>query len=383
MSCMKIMTNNFLDPEIVSNASVTSEQAAFPASNIYNFQRRSKVYRSSGYWEVTSTNKTIIFQETIGVDLTATLVESNYASNSSFFTAIKTALEDAGTSTYTITTDTLTSKIKITSNGAGGGGIFRLIWTNVSSSGFASLTGYSTSSNDTGFLTYTADILKIHSGERLTWDMGISTNPHAFFLIGLRNSPIKISPTATIKLQGNETENWSSPSYEITLGYDDEIMAKIVELTEDGLHTESLRYWSLYIQDQSNSQGYIEIGSAFLGDYIEPTTGAPQFPFTDNQIDRSNTIFSEGGQTFSDIREKTASFSFQWIGLTTTEKESINDFFSKSGTSNPFFIVMDEDEAFSNRTNYYTRYVKFENAPSFSLSRPNNWSVTFNLREEL
>lgn len=380
MGCSRIMTTNYLDPDIVSNSYASSAQAAFPASNLYNAQRRSKVWRSNGFWEVTTSNNTIVFNESVGVDLTATITADDYTSTASFLTAIKTALEDAGASTYTVTQDTNTKKIKIVSNGAGGGNIFTIKWTDSDSQGFASLAGYDITTDDSGSLTYIADELKIHSSEWIKWDFGISTNPTSFILIGPRNSPIKISPTATLKLQGNETNVWDNPSYETTLTYDDEVISLV---DADGFHTEALRYWRLYIEDKSNGNGYVEIGSLFLGIFFQATRGAISFPLSGNYVDRSVTSFSEGGQTFSDVRQKTEILGFEWRLLTKSEKEEIDDIFNNNGVSLPFFIQLDPDLAFSSRSAKYIRFVKFDSAPTYSLDSANNFTCQMVLREEL
>lgn len=380
MGCSRIMTTNYLDPDLVSNSYVSSEQTAFPVSNLYNAQRRSKVWRSNGFWEVTTSNNTIIFNESAGVDLTATLTVDDYTSTTSFLAAVKTALDAAGVSTYTVSQDSTTKKIKIVSNGVGGTGIFTIKWTDPDSAGFAALTGFDTSADDTGSLTYMADELKIHSSEWVKWDFGISTNPTSFILIGPRNSPIKISPTAVLKLQGNETNVWDDPSFETTLTYDDEVISLF---NEDGFHTEALRYWRLYIEDKSNGNGYVEIGSLFLGIYFQATRGAISFPLTGNYVDRSLTSFSEGGQTFSDVRQKTEILSFEWRLLTKSEKEEIDDIFNNNGISYPFFVQLDPDLAFSSRSAKYIRFVKFDSAPVYILETANNYTCQMVLREEL
>lgn len=381
MTKPRIMTTNYVDPDLVSNSYVSSEQTAFPVSNLYNAQRRSKVWRSNGNWEVTSSNNVIIFRETAaGPNLTATITVDEYASTTLFCAAVKTALEATGDSTYTVSQDTNTKKIKIASNGSGGDNTFKLMWTNASAAGFAAMTGFNTALDDTGALTYTADELKIHTSEWIKWDMGISTNPKSFILIGARNNPIKITPSAVIKLQGNETNVWTSPSYTQTLTYNDQVISLF---DDDGLHTEALRYWRLYIEDRDNTAGYVEIGSIFLGIYFQPTTGAIQFPLSGGYIDRSQTSFSEGGQTFSDIRQKSEALDFDWKYLTYSEKEEIDAIFDNSGTSLPFFIQLDPDMVFSSTTAKYIRFVKFESEPRYSLDSPNNFSCRMQCREEL
>lgn len=380
MSNIRIMTDNFIDVDIVSNATVSSEQAAFPVSNIYNLQRRSKVWRSNGYYIIDSTNNKIIFRESIGVDLTATITVGEYTSFSALATEIKTRMEAAGASTYTIDKVTTTKKVRFTSDGLGGGGIFQIIWTSDSvTQAVASMLGFLTTENDTGFLTYTADELTTGNEEWIKWDFGISTNPKSFILIGPRNSPIKISPSATLKLQGSETDIWDNPTYDQTLTYNDEVISLF---STTGLHTEALRFWRLLIDDVHNPNGYVEIGSIFLGDFFTPIQGAAQFPFNGQYIDRSLTVFSEGGQTFSDIREQAEGFSFTIANMTIAEKEEIDSHFKTVGVAKPFFIYLDPNSAFSSITNYI-RYIKFENAPKYVLESAGLFSCSFDLREEL
>ena len=381
MAKVRLTTTNYLDPQLVSNSYVSSAQAAFPVSNLYNAQRRSKVWRSNGHWEVTSANQTIVFRETAaGPDLTAFVGVGDYSSTAALCAAVKAALEIAGASTYTVSTDTSTKKLKIASNGGGGDGTFRLRWTEVAAAGFAAMTGFATDVDDTGALTYTADELKIHTDEWIKWDMGISTNPTAFILIGPRNAPIKISPSAVIKLQGNETNVWTAPSFDLTILHDDEVISLF---SPGGLHTEALRYWRLQVIDPSNSNGYVEIGSLFLGIFFEPTRGAAVFPLGAQPVDRSTTMFSEGGQSFSDRRQKTERFQLSWQHLTIAEKEELDAVFDEFGTSDPLFVVLDPDLAFSTRVSKYTRYVKFEGDPQWSLETPGNFSYAMTLREEL
>lgn len=380
MAKTRILNTNYLDLDFLSSASASSENASFPDENLYNAQRRSKVWRSNGYWEITSENTSLVFRETVGVDLTATIAEGTYTSTALLLAAIKTAMEDVGASTYTWTVDTNTLKIKVSSNGLGGGGILQMKWTLCDD--IADLLGFDDATDDTGALTYTADLLKIHSEEWIKWDFGISSNPQAFVLIGARNAAIKISPTATIKLQGNETDIWTGPSYDQSITYDSEVMSKFKADANDGLHTEALRFWRLKIVDSDNPNGYIEIGSLFLGEFWEPTRGAIGFPFDAEYIDRSTTIFSEGGQTFTDIREKTEAFNLEWRGLTIAEKEVLDDIFDTFGVSIPFFVQIDPDNAMSTDTNYL-RYVKMEQAPRYQLLSPGNYSVSFRIREEL
>lgn len=380
MSSVALLHQNYLDTDVVVSASATSEAAGFPASNLYDKYRRSKVWRSAGFWEVVSAGNTIVFRETVGVDLTATIAAGTYTSISSFLTAIKTALDAAGDSTYTVTQDTTTKKIKITSNGAGGGGIFQIYFSTANAIAFGQAIGFDTTASRTGALTYTADILKIHSYERLTWDLGISSNPKAMVALGLRNTSLKLTPAAVVTLEGNVTNAWSSPAYSVTIPY---AQLQLFKYSTEGLHSSALRYWSLKIVDASNTYGYIELSKVYLGDAYTPTRGAVQFPLEGQLIDRSQIVFSESGQTYSDLRERSEQFDLDWKTLTYAEREQLVTIFEKFGTGRPLFFALDPNAVFSSSAGYFARWGKFERPPNYRLVSPNNYDLTMILREEL
>ena len=81
---LRIYNENYIDEDILANYDVTSEQSAFPIENAFNQQRRSKVWRSNGYFNVTSSNNTIIFRETAATPLTGTIAIAEYGSYTSF-----------------------------------------------------------------------------------------------------------------------------------------------------------------------------------------------------------------------------------------------------------------------------------------------------------
>lgn len=378
MSNIYFFDNNFIDPDVVNAATTSSAQTAFPYSNITDFNRRSKVWRSAGYWVITAANNGIVIYDTAATPLTGNVTVGTYTT-ATLLVALKAKLEAISASTYTVTVSSTTGKINIASNGAGGGGIFSLITTNASFT-MASVLGFDTATDLTGALTYSADYLRIATEEFIQWDLGLSSNPHAIAIIGPRNAPLKLSPGSTLTLQGSQTNSWSTIEFSQVLTYNDSTIAYFVST---GVHTEQLRYWRLLISDLSNSYGYVEIGSIFLGEAFSTSQGRAQFPLNYDLVDRSNVIFSEGGQTFSDKKEQTTEFSSNWIGLSVADVEGLVDLFARYGTHKPFFILLDPDAVFSSVYNKNLRYVKFLSEPQFNLLSPGNFSASINFREEL
>lgn len=380
MSCSKILYYNLFDANLYANLLESSEQASFPATNVLARIRRSKVWRTNGYYNVTSSNNTLIFRDVSGgSDKTATIAVGEYTSTTTFMAAVDSALEAAGSANYTVTQNS-NFKFVLASDLSGGATHFELRFAHASNT-CEDLLGFD-DVHYTGASSYTADFIRISTGERLTVDLGIDHNPTDFAMTGPRNSPLKLSPTGTFKLQGSSTNAWTSPEYSATLTYDDEV---IVSLSETGLHTGPLRYWSVSFEDLANPYGYIELGSIFLGDSFPASTsrGKAQFPLQINEIDRSTTALSEGGQSLSDVLEQSSRINVDWFGFTKEEKEELEDVFDRYGTAHPFFIALDPDSVFGSSASRNVKYVKFSDEPSITLVSPNNFKATTVFQEEL
>jgi len=320
----------------------------------------------------------VIRETTGGSNITVTVASGTYTSDAAFFAAVKAALDLAGDSTYTVDRDPDTLKIRITSNGVGGAGHFEIRWGTQPEMG--TTLGFDTSDDSTGLLSYTADILRIHTAEWIRFDLGVSSTPQAIVLAGLRNAPIRLTDSALIKLQGNHTDTWTSPAVELTLDYDENAIAAF---DDDGLHTSALRYWRLYIEDPSNPLGYIELSNIYLGETYSPERGRAQFPLDASFVDYSEVTRAESGNAFSNRRNRTQEFGFSWRFLTKEENEVLSEFVEEVGLSYPFFISLDPEAQFSSSPSKWVRIARFTQLPVHRLESPNNWIGEWNMREEI
>ena len=380
----RILSENWYDSQIYAASDVSSEQASFVASNTESKKRRARVWRSNGYFNVTSSNNTLIFEETASTNLTATIAVAEYSSLTTFLAAVKTALDAAGGSVYTVSQNTTTLKVTIASDGAGGGGILNLEWDHASTTCEA-LLGFDNSATDTGALTYTADTISLAEEEFITIDLGLPSTPTGFAMIGRRNSGIGLSSTGTFKLQGSSTDAWTSPLYDQTLTFDDEVIGVFddEDLTR-GLHTSPLRYWRISMVDITNPEGFLELSNIFLGTSIgEAFTGAVTYPLSSSLLDQSTTVTSQSGSTFSDLKSRGQSFSMKWDHLRKEDLEIFEDFYNEYGTGSPFFISLDPCTAFSTAFNRRLVYVKMTGPPSWTLTNPNIFDLTMSVKEEI
>lgn len=379
MGNIRVMNENYISSSQISDLDYSSQEAAAPATNVYDGTRRQDVWRSKGYWNVTSSNNKIIYRDAAGVDKTATIAVAEYLTDATFLAAVDAAFEATGAANYTITRNATTNKIVITSDLSGGATVFQLMWTDVLSTA-ATILGFSTGANDTGAATYTADTLKIHTSEWLDFDLGAVSIPKAFAIAGARGEAIKLSPTATIKLQGNSARTWTSPLYNQTLTYDEEC---ICVFDDAGLYPSGLRYWRLYIEDTANVNGAVEVAMVFLGDFIAPDDGCVQFPFTTTHVDLSENQISDGGSAYSKIRNKTIEVDLDWFNLSNSEVEELRDFLEDVGVSYPFWVCLDPNAAFSSAVGKWVKIVRFDKMPDFTLISPSVWRSGWRIREEI
>jgi len=70
-----------------------------------------------------------------------------------------------------------------------------------------------------------------------------------------------LSDTATIKIQGNASDVWTSPSFSYTFTSIDDVLSHYF--------SQSFRYWRWYIDDAANADGVIRVGNIGLFAYTE------------------------------------------------------------------------------------------------------------------
>lgn len=378
----QILSRNYSNSELVAGLTASSEASGFPKENVTDFVRRTKVWRSGGHYRVVSGSNTIVFEETAATPLTATITPGSYASFALLATEIKTQLEAEGGSTYTITQDTTTLKAKIASNGSGGGGIFNINWTDAT--GIGSILGYNTTVNDTGSLTYTADSLKISTGEFFIYDFGIPLNPDAIVVSWRQDEINSINETAVLSVKGNYTNNFDgSVGYSGQTNKTDFGFYLQKGSSNEGLATTAFRYWKLEIIDTDNPTGFIEIGSIFIGEFIDFVRGQVQFPFSSSWEDGSIKQTTDSGQIVSNQKYLTRVFDAEWFALTRSEKEEFDEFFQEVKTADPFYLMLDPNQVIGSTVEQNVIFVRFNSVPKWTMEFPGIFSVSASFREDI
>lgn len=375
----RILFENYILPEKLTGISASSEAIGFDVENVFTEKPRTKSWRSGEYFEINSTNgNSFQFKEgALGPPLTAAVADGNYSGLASLLIAVQSAMNSAAgvTQTYTVTQNS--GNVVFTTTGPED-----LIIDQDPLESLLLVLGFILSDFSVPDLTYTGTKDPINSAQWIKFDLGITSRPNALVMIGKRNSPIQITPAATIKLQANTTDAWGSPEFETIIPYNERAILAFSQ-AQEGFGSTGYRYWRIIISNVSNPNNFIELSTVFLGRYFEPSRGRVQIPWSARYLDNSTTLYTENGNSFSTIRSKTDTFTMDWFGLTVAEKEEIDYIFDIYGTGKPFFVALDPMQAMSSSTQYYVRYIKLSDDPSVSLESPGVFSISMECREEI
>jgi len=382
MSSSQFLSSNYADASLVASVVASSEAAGFPKENVIGSTRRTKVWRSAGYFLITEGENTITFEETNGVPLIATIPAGGYDSFNDLASAIKTALDAAGGSVYTVTQDTGTLKFLIESDLAGGDGIFSILWT--SSTDMAAILGYNSTADDTGDDAYLADSLKISTGEYFEFDFGMGLNPDAIVVSWRQDELNGINETSTIRVLGNPTNNFVTSQYDQSASKTDYgFVIKKDSLDAEGIADQAYRFWRIIFDDTDNANGFIEIGSIFIGDWIGFRRGCVQFPLNSSWDEETIKTTTDGGQVFFNQKYTTRRFSCEFFALTMAEKEAFDAFYYEVRTGKPFYFLIDPNQVVGSTVERHVVYCRFTSVPSWSLERPGVYNLNVDLREDI
>ena len=152
---------------------------------------------------------------------------------------------------------------------------------------------------------------------------------------------------ATVKIQANATDSWTSPSVDQALTYTKDNRLSRLKGRDVGTwsytfsSTQSYQYWRLYVDDSTNPDEYIEIGFMFMDENVD-------FPGMNvNQVFTRNTTsevdFSPSGQAYGIQRTQYNTASFSYPNATETQKTNLDIFFNKTDIVTPYCMIVWEN----------------------------------------
>jgi hypothetical protein len=216
-----------------------------------------------------------------------------------------------------------------------------------------------------GKLMYIDDI-RFYLENRIFHDAGTGlTNNPTIGYIAAHN----LSSAAVVRIQGNATAEWTSPTVDELVTYSDAIMYEFFTGS-------ALRYWSILFDDEDNPDGYIQVGYASLGTYLQATKG-PARVFGENPDDKSLVMEGASGQVVGSTGVLLKEWELNIPWWTDTMKTAFETMYDVVRIYKPFLFVLDE-----NNTAYFPpKYARITNYKFTHIMKLQSWSATITMRE--
>ena len=367
--------NNNLAELTSGQVTYSSQLSAFPATNAYANKFRSKVWKPSGYFNVTATNNKLYFND--GADQTATITVAEYTTPSALATEIQTQMNSVS-SGWTVNYNSVAGEYRFSF----AHGSTHTIQLSNSTNAIWDLIGFTITSDQIVSTELFAQEQRNHEKEFIQFDLGNNAEVEFFGLISPLDEIFSISETATVTLMANNLDFWTSPPLSITLSRTTGgILRFMDDLTDTGY-----RYWRLEIVDQDNPLGPegFNFSYIYIGDYLTLTNRNIKNGFSKELVDPSIVQRSESGAKYFDTKTKYAKFSGASIEfLDKTQRDELEQMFFDFGTHTPFFVSIDPTSAISNDLYDLTKYVVFSKEPKFRHIQRDLFHMSLELEEIL
>jgi hypothetical protein len=282
----------------------------------------------------TGVNDKIDFDEGSG-ELTATLTEATY-NGLTLAAEIQAKMRSAGALTYTCVYNESAAMFAI----SGGGPTFSILWysgthgkNQVSPAimtNSADLCGFNSAADDTGGPYYQSDYRRIHSPYvYFRVDLGTAQTYNYF---GLSNH--NLSSNAIIRLHGSDSSSITSPDEDI-ITYSSGNISQFLTTAR------TRRYLQILVQDPTNTNSYIQLGTIWVANYWEPT-----FSYlvqnTSGRSDVSVVEESDARTKFAQekTRLRTKYFPFR---LTDTDEAIAESFLEEAGLTKAFVVCTNQN----------------------------------------
>jgi hypothetical protein len=345
----------------------SAAQSTHPAARLRH-ALRSDVWRTPVGWTVVEDeNDSLDFTEQTTGDATATLTPGTYATGAELAAEIQTQLNaEATDNTYTCTYSSTTKKFTIAR--ATGSASFGLEWAtgaNAATSCGKDL-GFTVSADDTGATSYVADLASYQSRAWVTFDLGAAAAVRVGVVLN-HNA----GASGTFKLLANASDAWTSPSVTQTLAGDADIRIA-------WFSTQTYRYWRLLVEDVQNTDGFTEVGVAWIGDYLQ-LAYPYQDGFKDGYEGGSEVSFGDHGAHYRDPKPGREIIKAAFAHHPDSDRLALKTFRSTVDRGGCFIIARDPQNETTEALYAYIEDLEFEHSPADGLS----WSFDIEFREAL
>lgn len=365
MKQSRFFNNNFL----LNQFTYSSQQTSFPATNATNTSR-SRVWKPNGNFEVTALNNKIYIND--GSNKTATLTIGAYTPES-LASHIQTQLNAVSSNWTCSYASTTTFKFTIANSGSV---TLRKSQTTNASWDMLGFVG----AVDITATSFPADEQRNHTSEWVMCDLAVPQLATFCGLLSGIDSIFTLSQYATVKLQANNINLWTSPPVDITIPI---LKTSAMKMLDDDV-TSTYRYWRVEIKDRTNYLGPrgLEFAYIYVGDHISISLTNIATGFTKELTDPSTLLQSENGALFFEKRPRYLTLSNLSIQLLREdERLDIEQLFYDVGTREPMFVSIDPGVEVTKSLEELTRFMIMTRSPTLEHVLRDYYNVSFDMRE--
>lgn len=189
----------------------------------------------------------------------------------------------------------------------------------------------------------------------VTFDMQTAEELDSVVLLWPLEDGIKLTGSATLTVKANATDTWSSPAVSQSLTVDNTYSVASHYFSTP----QSYRYWQIEIVDEGNPWDYIELGLVWIGMSLDITNAQNGFKYS--LVDRSQTIETDFGHSYSDEYPTSAVMEFSYALLDYEEIQILDEVFRVNGSRKPVLVVVDASSAVFAK-DHFTLYGKMTNS---------------------
>lgn len=339
MTVRLIYKNRWRDGTILGQS---SEYPQYPAINTqldskkYLWKSRFGTGSGNGLFVVDDDNKYIDFDEG-GGEIVGTLTKANYTALSliEHIATIMTTRSAAVGNTWTYQGTFSEATGKATIEETAGPNNFTILWktgthgADNADNHVGTTIGYADSADDDGAsASFTADYVRVHFPKAyIEIDLGAA---YEINFVALLNHNIETG--STLKMTGATDSGFSAGVVNETITWNAD------DLYHFFSSAQTKRYWRLHIEDIDNADGYIQVGTVFLGKYFEPSRHYTN-DYARGKRDPSEVSISDSSIVYSSDKDELEWGSFPFVGLSSTDEAEVKLMLAESKRYKAFIIV--------------------------------------------
>lgn len=170
--------------------------------------------------------------------------------------------------------------------------------------------------------------------------------------IGLHN----FTSAATVKWQGNATDDWGSPSLDLTLTVATDSLGNVIpKLAHFWATAQEYQYFRLFMSDSSNPDSFLSVGRVFAGSYVQPTRNMRD-GFSVEENDPSVGSSVAGRQGYWTLKNHYSTITYDITDVNESQMDQLRAVYESCGMNKGFVMSIDP----AARPHHNSYYVQFQ-----------------------